>query len=660
MTASDTGISAVGSIQDIERIELTPLAERALAISTYELIQHVAAENPSATAIRYLENGDCWAERGRGKVTADISYGEFLERIHQTANLLRTLDIKEHDCVSMVLPNVPEAHYVLWGAEACGIVNPINHMLEGREIGEIIASANSKVLVAYGAHPEIDVWQKLPAIIEAAPCIEQVVIVGGDSSGLPETYLDFRSAIAAQPSNALVFDRQWAADDTASLFHTGGTTGLPKLVRHTHGNEVYTAWAINSLADSSNPVCYLTGLPVFHCNAAIGSGLSVFARGGTVVLAGINGFRSPGIVLNFYRILSENHVTHFNLVPTVVGILTQLPCDEDVSSVEFAVCGAAPMPVDLFHRFQAHTGIRLLEGYGLTEATVCTSMTPPGASEPRIGSIGLRLPYTQMQVAKLSGDGTVQRTCAIDETGLLLISGPSVTPGYTDVSKSEELFVRDSKGVCWLNTGDLVRQDSEGYFWLTGREKELIIRGGHNIDPKAIEEVLAAHPAVNLVAAIGRPDTYAGEVPVAYVDTNADVSATELIEWCSERIGERAAIPKAVVILDQLPTTGIGKIHKPTLQLREIEWVVRQEVTAVDIHLLESALGETGARNIAIEAYPDKKFGNAVKITVPVFEPTGDSELCRQISQRLAAYSFKSFIEADPSASNHSSIVSTL
>jgi fatty-acyl-CoA synthase len=635
MKSSSHQWPAPKNLADIEKIEAIPLADRDLPVSTYALIRRTVEARPSAIAIRYVANGDDWKQaRDVEKVDTSvaITYTELIGKVHQAANLFRSLGVEENDSVSMVLPNVPEAHYTLWGAEACCRVNPVNHMLEASEIGEIIQSAGSKVIVVHGRHSEIDVWEKLPEILEKAHCVKHVYVVGQYSGDSPFSCQDFGQALLSQPAEELSFERAWKSDTVASLFHTGGTTGVPKLACHTHGNEVYTSWALNSEYPDNKNSCYLTGLPLFHCNAAIASGLAVFMIGGTVLLTGIHGFRSPGIMSNLCELIEAYGVTNMSAVPTLYASLAQLPKSEfDLSSMRFAICGAAPMPVDLFNKFQQVTGIKLIEGYGLTEATVCSSLTPPASESPRIGSIGMRLPYTRMKAAALGDDGALERDCSVDEVGTLLIAGPSVTPGYTDSSKNKSLFVFDDEGTAWLNTGDLARQDKDGYFWLTGREKELIIRGGHNIDPKSIEEALAGHPKVNLVAAVGRPDKYAGEVPVAYVDTTGPVSEDELLAYCQQHIGERAAIPKAVMVVDELPTTGVGKIHKPTLNLLELEKLARRELNPIASDL----------QSLKIETVSDKKYGNMMRIQAVCEEISQAPEVQSQIENLMGAYSFR-------------------
>ena len=209
-----------------------------------------------------------------------------------------------------------------------------------------------------------------------------------------------------------------------------------------------------------------------------------------------------------------------------------------------------------------------MEGYGLTEAT-CASTLNPIHGERCVGSIGQQLPGIEVKAVQLDAAGNYLADCAADVVGQLVIRGATVFPGYLDAANNQGLFVEGG----WVKTGDLGRRDANGFFWLAGRAKDLIIRGGHNIDPASIEEALQLHPAVALVAAVGRPDAHAGELPVAYVELRAGHTATveELQAHAAAHIAEKAAIPKDITILDKIPLTAVGKIFKPALVWRETE-----------------------------------------------------------------------------------------
>ena len=299
--------------------------------------------------------------------------------------------------------------------------------------------------------------------------------------------------------------------------------------------------------------------------------------GGEVILGTPAGYRSEGLIPRFWDIVEHYGVNVFSGVPTIYASLLQQPRIAQIDTLEFAVCGAAPMPAELIRNFEAATGVRILEGYGLTEATCVSSMNPLDG-ERRTGSIGLRLPYQNMRAVVVNTDGDYERDAAVDEVGVIAVHGPNLFDGYLDDQHNAGAWLLIG-GDRWLNTGDLGRQDADGYFWLTGRRKELIIRGGHNIDPKQIEEALAEHPAVSMVAAIGSPDAYAGEVPVAYVQLadGARVSSEVLLSFAAERIPERAAVPKHIYVLERLPTTAVGKLFKPALVQMEVARVLNEQ-----------------------------------------------------------------------------------
>jgi fatty-acyl-CoA synthase len=295
--------------------------------------------------------------------------------------------------------------------------------------------------------------------------------------------------------------------------------------------------------------------------------LSPLFKGQAAVWAGPLGYRDPALYGNFWKIVEHYRIAEMSAVPTVYGVLAQTPVDASISSLRYPLVGASPLPDAVRDSFRGHTGITLVEGYGLTEATCASARTFPDVIRP--GSVGQRLPYQRMRVVRVGADGTWEDLPA-GETGLLAISGPTVFPGYvTDRDANGHVFdglgkLRDG----WLDTGDLARLDADGFVYLAGRAKDLIIRGGHNIDPAIIEEALLTHPQVTAASAVGRPDVHAGEVPVAYVTLapGATVTEDELSDWASQRAPERAAAPKTVTVLDALPLTAVGKPYKLALR----------------------------------------------------------------------------------------------
>jgi fatty-acyl-CoA synthase len=604
-------MNAISCLADILALESEPAP--ALPHSSYAMIHAAASAQPAAPALSFFARVE---DHERAQVW---TYADLLAGINATANLFHELGVVPGDVVAFVLPNLPQTHLVIWGAQASGIVFPINPLLEAGAIADLLTAAQAKVLVTLA--PGSELWRKLEPVLGEVASLERVLLVAAAgaipaesleaaSAALPERIgvLDFASGLQRQPTDRLVSGRQIQPGEPSSYFCTGGTTGAPKIAMRVHRNEVANAHAAAQLLGEGigpgrNIFC---GLPLFHVNAVLVTGLLPFSRGAHVILGTPQGYRDSAVVGRFWELVEHHRINFFSAVPTLYAALLQQPMEgRDLSSLQYGLCGAAPMPVELMRGFEQRTGLQILEGYGLTEATCVSSCNPP-QGERRLGSIGLRLPWQAMKAIVLNEAGHYVRDCEIGEVGLLVISGPNVFEGYKVPEHNKGLWVDCGDGQRWLNTGDLGRQDAEGYFYLTGRRKELIIRGGHNIDPASIEGPLHRHPAVQLAAAVGRPDVHAGELPVAYVQLKPGAQATEdeLLDFAREHISERAAIPKAIRVIAPMPLTSVGKIFKPELRQREIADALR------------TALQDAGAAPVRLEVRNDPSFGIGIEVEV--------------------------------------------
>ncbi len=615
----------IRNLKDIEEIEKIPLEQRISDNNTFELLTRGSQIVPDSTALSFLLTGDLYDS------PSQVSYREFIAKIRQTANLLNDIGIGPSDVVTYLLPNLPQTHYVLWGAEAAGIVNPINPLLEPATIRDICQAAGTKVLVALGEVPGSDIWNKVTAIRKEIPTLEHIVRVMGPSDEKEGIY-SLDEKLETYSSEGLSFSREIAPDDIASLYHTGGTTGTPKLARRTHFNEVYMAWAIAMMAGSTPSDTVLCGLPLFHVNGTTVTGLAPFYAGSQVVLLSPTGYRDPSIMKNFYKIVERYKAAAFSCVPTVLSVLLDLPKEgADISSLRYVICGAAPLSTELFRRFEEHSGMKILEGYGLTEGA-CASSINPRDGERKVGSIGIHLPYQEMKIVQPDDQGDYLNEAPTGEIGVVAIRGPNIFKGYVDEAHNQDIWIQGD----WLNTGDLGRKDEDGYIWLTGRKKELIIRGGHNIDPAAVEEPLYQMPAVRMAAAVGRPDPHAGEVPVAYVELKEGSSATaeEILEYARTHIGERAAIPKEIFILDEIPLTPVGKIFKPSLR-----WDATRKIYLKELE----ALGEM-ADSVNVEVKEHKIHGTSATIRIKPAPGIQAEAIEERASQILARYTVHSDI----------------
>ncbi len=589
------GEHKVATLADIEEIEKVPIEERIIANHTYEMLEKGCSVDPDAPAISLLLSGDAYDQ------PMQVTYRDFWAKVNQTANLFNDMGIQKGDVITYLLPNLLQTHYVVWGGEAAGVVNPINPMLEPSAIRDICLAAGTKVLVALGELPGADIWEKATAVAKDLPGLKGMIRVMGPSDEAQGIY-GFDEVITRYREDGLDSGRVIDPQDIASIYHTGGTTGTPKLAPRTHLNEVAITTVLDLLIDLEAGETMLCGLPMFHANATMATGAFPLSMGAHVVLLSPRGYRDPSIIQNFYKIVEHYRAVTFSSVPTVLSVLLDLPKDDaDISSLRYAICGAAPLSVELFKRFEAHSGMKLLEGYGLTEGTLVSSVNPL-YGERKVGSVGLRLPYQEMKIIVEEEQGI--REAETDEIGPVCIRGPNVFKGYLEDAHNKGVWLEGG----WFNTGDLGRQDSDGYFWLTGRKKELIIRGGHNIDPAIIEDPLYKLPGVQLAAAVGRPDAHAGEMPVAYVQTQegVDLSAETIRDYLSKEVGERAAIPKEVVLLPEIPLTPVGKIFKPALRWDAIRRVY------------EGALQDLGdmAESVEVQVGEDKLHGSLASITI--------------------------------------------
>jgi len=621
----------VSGLKDLELLEQTPFEQLDLPTSTYALLEEAKQQHGDRTAMRFLLEGKV-DEEG-----VTYSYNELFAKVTQTANALHQLGVTKTDTVAMLLPNLPQSHFTIWGAEAAGIFNPINPLLEVEHIASILNETQCSVLVTLAPMTGTELWDKAQAVKAEVPSLKHIIaidlanllpselrsLVTADRADyLTDNVHDFDTLIAPQNAERLDSGRKILGSDIASYFHTGGTTGTPKLAPHTHANEVAATFQINTAGNMIVGDTVLVGLPLFHVNAVF-TGLSAWFGGGEVILATPQGYRTPAVMENFWALVEKFDINIFSAVPTILTGLLAFPTEgHDLSSLKYAICGAAPLATELARQFETKTGLVLLEGYGQTEGT-CASTLSPRYGDRRIGAVGIRLAYMGVRIVEVDEKtGLAIRDCDVNESGCIAISGPNVFDGYKQAEQNVGQWVEDG----WFNTGDLGRLDDEGYLWLTGRSKDLIIRGGHNIDPQMIEEVLFKHDAIVDVAAVGRPDARVGELPVAYVQLkpDTDISTDELIAFAQENIHERAAVPKQIIVIDAMPLTAVGKIFKPDLRNAITETVVREELATLS----------TKAKNICVVV--DKKFGQSVTVTLATEQHQ------EKLAIALGQYAFKS------------------
>lgn len=599
------------SVADRDAIEAEkPWAERDVAKSIYDFITRARDAHGDKPAISFQ------LQSGPTDSAETMTWATYHAKVTQAANLFRSLGVGPSDVVAFVMPNCTETAVCVLAGAVAGVVNPINPLLDSDQISSILRETKAKVVVTLKAFPKTEVAQRVAEAVRHAPSVKTVLEVDLTRYlSPPKSWIvplirpknptkhhavvkSFNAECARQPSDRLLF-ADVLEDRVAAYFHTGGTTGMPKVAQHLVSGMVYNGWLGGKLIFKQSDVV-ICPLPMFHVFAIYPILMSMIDSGAHVVFPTPAGYRGDGVFDNFWKLVERWKITYMITVPTALSALMQRPVNADVSTLRGAFSGSAPLPLELFKRFEKATGVQIIEGYGLTECTCLVSCNPPEGIK-KIGSVGIPLPYTNVRILHHdNGGGAVD--CGVDQVGEICVANPGVFPGstYTESDKNRDLF---AEGV-YLRTGDLGRIDADGYLYITGRAKDLIIRGGHNIDPAEIEEALAGHEAVAMVGAIGQPDAHSGEVPCAYVELvkGADVTVEALMDYARTHIHERAAVPKIIEILDEMPKTAVGKVFKPDLRRLAITRIYNEALAAANLPVRVEAVIE------------DKKCGLVAKL----------------------------------------------
>ena len=615
-------VRKISTIDDVRGIEDVPLEDRIPFQNIYQALAAAAEADPDHPALSYISDMDS------DNAPVTWSRGEFLGKVTQAANLFHDLGLGSTDVVAFLLPTLLETHLVLWGAETAAIAAPINYLLTADTIADLLVASEAKVLIALGPHPAFDIWHRAQEAMVLAPAVQHLFQVCIDDQTPAEGAPDFMAVLEQKPADLLLANREFEQRDIAALFHTGGTTGVPKLAQHNHQGQLFTAWGAVQMnyIETNNVVPGV--FPLFHVAGALVNGLAVLTGGGHIIIPTATGARNPEVIAGFWKLVERFKMTSFSGVPTILTALTARPVDADISSLAYARTGAAPMAAETAKAFEALTGLKIHESLGMTETSGLISITPRFAERVQ-GSAGFTLPYARTVIREFVGeDEPLGEECATGVNGMVMYRGPNVFPGYTDPVRNEGVLFEDG----WLATGDLGNVDGAGRVTLTGRAKDVIIRGGHNIDPVVLETVVDKHPAVRSSVAVGQPDAYAGEVPVLFVVLQRDAVATEeeLADFVRANIDEPPARPRWVRILAELPVTGVGKIYKPQLRALASEMACRE--------VLEPIIAEVIQIDLSAEA--TKASGMVVTVQVSgVRDEMERTGLEQQITECLGSFS---------------------
>jgi long-chain acyl-CoA synthetase len=463
---------------------------------------------------------------------AELTYSQLDGATAHVVGMLRQHGLQRGDRVGIMLPNVPYFPVCYFGVlRAGGVVVPMNVLLKKREVAFYLKDSGAKLLFASDGFAE-----DAQAGAEEARA-ECVLVTPGE----------FEHEVGRAEAITELTDT--ADDDTAVILYTSGTTGTPKGAELTHANLSRNAVAARGLFDLGSNAVTLGALPLFHSFGQTCAMNATIGAGGTLTL--MPRF-DPGKAL---EIIQRDRVNLFQGVPTMYGAMLHFPEREkfDVSSVKRCASGGSAMPVELMREFEKAFGCAILEGYGLSETSPVASFNHP--DQPRKpGSIGTPIEGVEMKVVDDDGHEAAQ-----GEVGEIVIRGHNVMKGYWERPDATADAIRDG----WFHSGDIAKVDEDGYFFIVDRKKDLIIRGGYNVYPREIEELLYEHPAVREAAVVGLPDDEYGEEVGAAVALKDGAEATpeELREFVKEQVAAYK-YPRRVWLVDELPKGPTGKILK--------------------------------------------------------------------------------------------------
>ena len=527
-------------------------------MTTYNLatlLETSAAKYPEREAIVFPATG------------RRMTYAEVDAVANMVANLLVSKGIQPGDKVALSCPNLPYFSLVYWGILKAGAtVVPLNVLLKGREVAYHLDDSDAKAYFCFQGTPELPIGEEGYAGFKQADSCEHFFVITAalDGESPFEGIQTFGQSLGGMDAT---FDSvETDEDDTAVILYTSGTTGQPKGAELRHRNMRDNALLGESLfgIDPDRPETFLCVLPLFHSFGQTVIQNAGAATGGTVVM--LPRFEAGPAL----QLMQDEGITFFAGVPTMywglLGALKEAGESVDVkklaANLRVAAAGGSALPVEVHKNFKDKFGVTILEGYGLSETSPVASFSPADA-EPRVGSIGIPIPGVEM---KLLDPGTWDEVNADnsdpDAVGEIAIKGHNIMKGYYGRPDATDEAIRDG----WFRSGDLGRRDADGWYYIVDRSKDMIIRGGYNVYPREIEEVLMTHPDVSLAAVIGVPHESHGEEIKAFVilEDGATVTEDELVAWGKEQMAAYK-YPRTIEFVPSLPMTATGKILKREL-----------------------------------------------------------------------------------------------
>lgn len=535
-------IATLHSRSDIDHCESKPLLQQLSATNTYTLLQNAATQYTNNKALTFF------ADASQPKQCLTLNYQQLFAAVNQTARAFKQLGISRHDCVALLLPNIPDMITAYTAAQAVGIAFPIHFLMPPELIIKLLKEAKPRVVIAIDL-PELKPLLEL--LNKECPFIKHILSIS------PMGNNELQSI--AQQQDASPLHHIPNDDDLCAYYHTSGTTGLPKIATFTHLGECYMSWAVVSACAMTEKDVVLSGLPRFHVGAPTLSGSAAWLAGANSVIMTAQGWFDPRVIQHFWDIVDCHNGT---ITATMAAMYAPLTASfKDKTTLRLAISAETPNAEPILADFKQKTGINVMEIYGQTEASCFSAINFINDAKP--GSLGLRLPYEKVSIRKVDKAASYSEACATSQPGMICIKGPNIS-GYLNKSQQQQAFTHDG----FFITGDYGYQDPDGFLWLENRYAYMIQNHRQLINPKSIEACFSAHPQINRCAAIRKTDSTHGELAVLFVepkDPENPPSAIDLTAWGEGKLPKHLN-PSAFVIIETLPLNPLGRVMRAALQ----------------------------------------------------------------------------------------------
>ena len=621
-TLSSQGL--ITEAQEVEAIEKTPLEERHLPDSIYDVLMFNASKYGDQLAIRYLPTGHV------NDIAVEISHNELLDNAIQTANFFNHLGLSQDDVIGIMAPNLPETLYTTIAAELTGIALPIPPYYDTDTITDILNQRQAKALIVLGYRPTFDIWRKFQLIQPNLSSVEHFIVINTSddthSAHLTGKHYDWHKEVKKYSNKKLLSGRIIKGQETASYIQTSGSTGQAKTINRTHAQQVFGIWEFASFGTNSNDVL-LHAFPACHRDMDLIAHLSILSQGGVNIILGPKGYLDSDVIKGFWDVVERYRATLLQATPYTLKQLLDSPslADKKFPYIKGVILSGEQVSSKLYRRFKQTTNINLIQIYALSETSFIGTHYINLLGH--VDCIGLRAPYVDCKIALLSEQGEYIRDCDIGETGTLFMKGANISQYLEEEDTNSPKALKG-----WFNTEDFVKQDELNRLWYVGRKQSQIKVNGQFVHAETIESTINGYDNVKECVLVSMPHSTQINMPAIYVSLiqpdNSDLQPT-VDKAITEHFANAYKSAVMVTFIDEIPRTKADKIDRRHLIAIAAKTGLEQLLNA------EQWLPNRISVEVATESDPIK-----ANITIPHADNDTREQLITEIDKRLELYHY--------------------